>query len=198
VTDSFVQYAAADRIATLTLNRPESRNAIGAQQDCQDVIDAVRRAEEDAGVSCIVLTGAGASFCAGGNLKGMQSRSGIGRLGTPEATRANYRRGVQRMIRTLWDCEVPMVAAVNGHAIGLGLDLACVCDVRLAAETAKFASSFIKVGIVPGRRRRVDPAAGDRAGPRLGNDPDRRHDRCAYGGIVRPGLARRSGRSADK
>jgi enoyl-CoA hydratase/carnithine racemase len=48
------------------------------------------------------------SFCAGGNLKGMQSRSGIGRLGTPEATRTNYRRGVQRLIRALWDCEVPM------------------------------------------------------------------------------------------
>jgi len=131
VTDSFVQYAATAGVATLTLNRPDSRNAIGAQQDCLDVIDAFRRAEEDAGISCIVLTGAGASFCAGGNLKGMQARSGIGRLGTPEATRTNYRRGVQRMIRALWDCEVPMVAAVNGHAIGLGLDLACICDIRL-------------------------------------------------------------------
>jgi 2-(1,2-epoxy-1,2-dihydrophenyl)acetyl-CoA isomerase len=150
VTESFVQYAAAAGVATLTLSRPESRNAIGAQQDCLDVIEGLRRAEEDAAVSCIVLTGAGASFCAGGNLKGMQTRSGIGRLGTPEATRTNYRRGVQRMIRALWDCEVPMVAAVNGHAIGLGLDLACVCDIRLAADTAKFASSFIKVGIVPG------------------------------------------------
>lgn len=150
MTESFVQYAAAGGIATLTLNRPESRNAVGARQDCLDVIDALRRAEEDAGVSCIVLTGAGASFCAGGNLKGMQSRSGIGRLGTPEATRTNYRRGVQRLIRALWDCEVPMVAAVNGHAIGLGLDLACLCDIRLAADSAKFASSFIKLGIVPG------------------------------------------------
>lgn len=150
MSESFVQYAADDGIATLTLNRPDNRNAIGAQQDCLDIIDALRRAEEDAGVSCIVLTGAGASFCAGGNLKGMQARSGIGRLATPEATRTNYRRGVQRLIRALWDCEVPMVAAVNGHAIGLGLDLACVCDIRLAADTAKFASSFIKIGIVPG------------------------------------------------
>jgi enoyl-CoA hydratase/carnithine racemase len=150
VTGSFVSYVAAEGVATLTLDRPENRNAIGALQDCLDVIDALRRAEEDAGVSCIVLTGAGASFCAGGNLKGMQARSGIGRLGTPEATRTNYRRGVQRMIRALWDCEVPMVAAVNGHAIGLGLDLACVCDIRLAADTARFASSFIKLGIVPG------------------------------------------------
>lgn len=150
MTASFVHYAAANGVATLTLNRPENRNAIGAQQDCLDLIEAIRRAEEDAGISCIVLTGAGASFCAGGNLKGMQTRSGIGRLGTPEATRTNYRRGVQRVIRALWDCEVPMVAAVNGHAIGLGLDIACICDIRLAAESARFASSFVKVGIVPG------------------------------------------------
>jgi len=94
VTESFAQYAATTGgVATLTLHRPESRNAIGAQQDCLDVIEALRRAEEDAAVSCIVLTGAGASFCAGDNLKGMQTRSGIGRLGTPEATSTNYRRG---------------------------------------------------------------------------------------------------------
>ena len=92
MTENFVQYAAADRVATLTLNRPDSRNAIGAQQDCLDLIEALQRAEEDAGVSCIILTGAGASFCAGGNLKGMQARSGIGRLGTPEATRAKTDR----------------------------------------------------------------------------------------------------------
>ena len=70
MTESFVHYAAADGVATLTLNRPESRNAIGALQDCLDVIEALRRAEEDAAVSCIVLTGAGASFCAGGNAQG--------------------------------------------------------------------------------------------------------------------------------
>jgi 2-(1,2-epoxy-1,2-dihydrophenyl)acetyl-CoA isomerase len=150
VTASFVDYAAADRVVTLTLNRPDSRNAIAGHQDCQDVVDALHRAEEDAIISCIVLTGAGASFSAGGNLKGMKTRSGIGRLATPEATRVNYRRGVQRMVRALWDCEVPMIAAVNGHAIGLGLDLACLCDIRIAADTAKFASSFIKMGIVPG------------------------------------------------
>ena len=57
---------------------------------------------------------------------------------------------MQGVIRALMDCEVPMIAAVNGHAIGLGADLACTCDIRIAAESAKFACSFIKVGIVPG------------------------------------------------
>jgi 2-(1,2-epoxy-1,2-dihydrophenyl)acetyl-CoA isomerase len=148
--EPFVQYSQESRVVTLTLNRPESRNAIGSIQECHDVIDAVQRAQDDRGVSCIILTGAGTSFSAGGNLKAMKARSGIGRLEQPDSTRANYRRGVQRMIQALWECEVPMIAAINGHAIGLGLDLACVCDMRIAADTAKFASSFIKVGIIPG------------------------------------------------
>jgi enoyl-CoA hydratase/carnithine racemase len=114
------------------------------------MVHAVKRAEDDRNVSCIILTGAGASFSAGGNLKAMKARSGIGRLEQPDSTRANYRRGVQHMIETLWECEIPMIAAVNGHAIGLGLYLACVCDLRIAADTARFASSFIKVGIIPG------------------------------------------------
>jgi enoyl-CoA hydratase/carnithine racemase len=75
---------------------------------------------------------------------------GIGRLDSPAATRANYRRGVQRVIRALWELEVPSVAAVNGHAIGLGCDLACLCDMRIASEAARFASTFIDVGLVPG------------------------------------------------
>jgi enoyl-CoA hydratase/carnithine racemase len=149
-TDSFVQYEQRGRIALLILNRPEARNAIALIQDCEDVIGAIRRAQEDAGVSCIVLSGAGSAFCAGGDLKIMKQRGGIGRLDAPDATRANYRRGVQQMIRAAWDCEVPMIAAVNGPAIGLGCDIACVCDLRIASEKAKFASSFISVGLVPG------------------------------------------------
>jgi enoyl-CoA hydratase/carnithine racemase len=80
----------------------------------------------------------------------MKERTGVGPLNTPDETRANYRRGVQAISRALWDCEVPMIAAVNGHAVGLGLDLACLCDIRLCSEDALFAASFIKVGIVPG------------------------------------------------
>jgi 2-(1,2-epoxy-1,2-dihydrophenyl)acetyl-CoA isomerase len=80
----------------------------------------------------------------------MQARTGIGVLEQPDSTRANYRKGVQRVIRALMDCEIPMIAAINGHAIGLGCDLACTCDIRIASESAQFACSFIKVGIVPG------------------------------------------------
>ncbi len=148
--DSFVSYSTDGPVATLTLDRPEVRNAIGTHQDCRDIVEAVARANDDASVSCIILTGRGTAFSAGGNLKAMQERNGIGPLDSPDATRSNYRRGVQSVIEALWNCEVPMIAAINGHAIGLGLDLACVCDIRIAADSAKFASSFIKIGIVPG------------------------------------------------
>lgn len=147
---SFVRYAQQGAVVTLTLNSPATRNAIGSAQDCADIVSALDCAEADATVSCIILTGEGTAFSAGGNLKGMKERSGIGRLDTPLATRNNYRRGVQSVIRRLWDCELPMIAAINGHAIGLGLDLACLCDLRIAADSAKFASSFIKMGIIPG------------------------------------------------
>lgn len=146
----FVRYQQEGRVVTLTFASPATRNAIGTAQDCEDIVAAVSRAEADAGVSCIVLTGEGSAFSAGGNLKGMKERKGIGRLDTPVATRNNYRRGVQSVIRRLWDCELPMIAAINGHAIGLGLDLACLCDMRVAADSARFASSFIKMGIIPG------------------------------------------------
>jgi 2-(1,2-epoxy-1,2-dihydrophenyl)acetyl-CoA isomerase len=150
MSDSFISFTRSDRTVTITLNRPDIRNAITTHQDCRDLVEAIQHAQDDHSVSCIILTGAGAAFSAGGNLKAMKERAGIGPLDTPAATRANYRRGVQAIIRALWDCEVPTLAAINGHAIGLGLDIACLCDIRIAAEQAKFASSFIKVGIVPG------------------------------------------------
>ena len=137
-------------VVTVTLNSPGTRNAIGTAQDCEDIVGALDRAEADPQVSCVVLTGAGTAFSAGGNLKSMKERNGIGRLESPIATRNNYRAGVQRVIRRLWECELPMIAAINGPAIGLGLDLACLCDLRIAAEGARFASSFIKMGLIPG------------------------------------------------
>ena len=138
------------RIAVLTMNRPEALNAIGSLRDCDDIVDTFFALGNDRSVSAIVLTGSGRAFSSGGNIKGMQTRSGIGVLEQPDSTRANYRRGVQRAVRAMLDCEIPMIAAINGHAIGLGLDLACLCDIRLAADSAKMAASFIKVGIVPG------------------------------------------------
>jgi 2-(1,2-epoxy-1,2-dihydrophenyl)acetyl-CoA isomerase len=150
MSEPFLRYETEGHVAVLTMNRPETRNAIASHQDCRDFIDGIQRAQDDESIACIILTGSGSAFSAGGNLKAIQARDGIGPLDSPAATRTNYRRGVQRLSSTLWNCEVPMIAAINGHAIGLGLDLACFCDIRISATTAKLASSFIKLGIVPG------------------------------------------------
>lgn len=148
--EPFVLSEKDGRVATVTFNRPATRNAIGEHSDCEELIAALRAADLDPAVSVVILTGAGSAFSAGGNIQGMRDRNGIGPLASPADTRANYRRGVQQIPRVLADLEVATIAAVNGHAIGLGCDLAALCDLRVAAEGAKFAASFIKMGIVPG------------------------------------------------
>ncbi len=146
----FLDVERRGKVAILRMNKPESMNAIGTHADCDDIVDTLDSINNDRSISAIILTGTGKAFSAGGNLKGMQNRTGIGVLDQPDSTRANYRRGVQRVTRAFMDIEVPAIAAVNGHAIGLGCDLACLCDIRIAAQSALFACSFIKVGIVPG------------------------------------------------
>lgn len=148
--EPFVLTAKEGRIATLTFNRPSARNAIGEHSDCEEFVTALREANADPAISVLILTGAGSAFSAGGNIQGMRDRNGIGPLATPDDTRANYRRGVQQIPRALAELEVATIAAINGHAIGLGLDLAAFCDLRVAADNAKFAASFIKMGIAPG------------------------------------------------
>jgi enoyl-CoA hydratase/carnithine racemase len=148
--DAFILYEKTGRIVTVTMNRPESRNAIVSFKDCQALIDALESADADPEVSVLILTGAGPAFSAGGDLRGMRDRNGIGPLATPAETRANYRKGVQRIPRALAELEIATIAAINGHAIGLGCDLACLCDLRVASETAKFAVSFVRMGTVPG------------------------------------------------
>jgi len=136
-------------VVLLTLNAPERRNAISTFADCDAVVDAVQRVNRDRSVRCVILTGAGTAFCSGGDLKAMRDKRGI-MEGSHADLRENYRRGVQRMANALYDCDAPTIAAVNGPAIGLGLDVATMCDIRIASEKASFAESFIKVGIVPG------------------------------------------------
>lgn len=147
---AFATYEKSGRIAVVTMNRPEARNAIATLEDCQELSAALMQANDDSEVVAVVLTGAGKAFCAGGDLKAIRERTGIGPQAKPDGTRANYRRGVQQIIRTLADVEVATVAAINGPAIGLGLDIGILCDIRLAGASAKMASSFVKVGIIPG------------------------------------------------
>ena len=147
---NFVDLERNGKIALLRFNRPEALNAIGSLSDCDDIVTALDDLAQDGEVSVVVITGNGRAFCSGGDLKAIHERRGIGALDQPASTRDNYRRGVQRVTRALMSTELPTIAAINGPAVGLGLDLACLCDMRLVATDVRMAASFIRVGIVPG------------------------------------------------
>jgi enoyl-CoA hydratase/carnithine racemase len=136
-------------VVTLTINRPEARNPLGEDGEAELFSEAAARINADRGVRCVILTGAGSAFSAGGNLKAMREKSGAF-AGSATAIREGYRTGIHRMVRAIWNIEVPLIAAVNGPAIGLGNDVACLADLRIAADTAIFGATFLKVGLVPG------------------------------------------------
>jgi enoyl-CoA hydratase/carnithine racemase len=137
-------------ILIITLNQPERRNPISDVAVVDAICSAFEAADQDMSVRCIILTGAGSAFCSGGDLKQMRPDSGGLRSSFPAQTRRNYKYGIQRLPLMFQALEVPVVAAINGPAIGAGCDLACLCDVRIAGQSAKFAESFVKLGIIPG------------------------------------------------
>lgn len=147
--DDFLSYQKNGGIVTLTMNRPALRNAISDMDAVEAFVEACKRIELDLSVRAVIVTGAGPVFSSGGNLKTMRDSLGSG-LGEPIQSRYAYRNGIQRIPLALYNLEVPTIAAVNGPAIGAGCDLACMCDIRIAAESASFAESFVKVGIIPG------------------------------------------------
>jgi enoyl-CoA hydratase/carnithine racemase len=136
-------------VVTLTINRPDTRNPLGEEGDGELFADAAERINADREVRCAILTGAGSAFSAGGNIKAMRERSGAF-AGAGVHIRERYRRGIHRIVRSLWGLEVPLIAAVNGPAIGLGNDVACLADMRIAADSAVFGATFLKIGLVPG------------------------------------------------
>ena len=136
-------------IETWTINLPEQRNPISGNEVVEALVSGVERVNADARVRAVILTGAGSAFSAGGNIKLMADAvPPFG--GPPHLSREGYRRGIQRIPRAMYDCDVPLIAAVNGPAVGAGCDLALMCDMRIASEDAFFAESFVKLGIVPG------------------------------------------------
>ena len=145
---SFLNIARDGAIWTLTMNQPETRNALTGNTAVEEFVQVCDEVRRDPSVKAVILTGAGPIFSSGGNVKDMQ-RFFDDAL-TPDAIREEYRQGIQRIPRALTQLDVPVICAVNGPAIGAGLDLTCMCDIRIASETATFAESFVRVGIVPG------------------------------------------------
>jgi len=138
-------YEVKDRIATITLNRPEKLNAF-THAMIDRWAEALREARDDDGVHVVVVTGAGRAFCAGGDV----GRMGEGAEPAPLDHKHYLWKHIHRIPLTLEEMDKPVIAMVNGPAIGAGMDMALQCDLRIASDEAKFCEAYVKVGLVPG------------------------------------------------
>lgn len=138
-------YEKSEGIATITLNRPQVLNAVNEKMG-QELSDALRTAERDADVRCLIITGKGRAFCSGEDiqdLRGQYERGENPKLGQRLLYKYNP------IIKRIRSIEKPVIAAVNGAAAGAGAGIAYSCDIRLASENAKFIQAFIRVGLAP-------------------------------------------------
>ena len=142
----FIVVSVTNGIATITLNRPELRNAVNDQMRAE-LIAAFAEADADKAVRAIILTGAGKGFCSGGDVAGMRAR-----LDAPAGEVAfngwKRQKGTHRGVAAIHGVSKPVIAALNGAAFGLGLDMALACDFIIAARGAKMSMSFIRRGLV--------------------------------------------------
>ena len=146
---AFLDLGLIDGVLVVTMNRPDRRNALSDETQFAEFVALADRVEQDASIRAVILTGAGTAFCSGGDIKDMGDRKGMA-AGTAYEIQNRLRAGIQRVPLSLTTIAVPTIAAVNGPAMGAGCDLACMCDIRIAADTARFAESFVRLGLVPG------------------------------------------------
>lgn len=137
------------RVAVLTFQRHDVRNALTGTALIDDIVQTVNWADSEHGVSVLIITGDGSAFSSGGNIKEMSEQSATFG-GSPITIQDQYRRGIQQIPLALHKAEIPVIAAVNGPAIGAGFDLACMCDIRIASTRAQVGETFINLGITPG------------------------------------------------
>jgi 2-(1,2-epoxy-1,2-dihydrophenyl)acetyl-CoA isomerase len=137
-------YEVKDKVATLTLNRPDKMNAFtGPMLDRW--VWALGEAQRDPDVNVVIVTGAGKAFCAGGD---------VGRMGQGDPTALDNKNqlweGIHRVPKTLEQMDKPVIAMINGVAVGAGMGMSVMCDLRIAADTARFSTGYVRVGLVPG------------------------------------------------
>jgi enoyl-CoA hydratase/carnithine racemase len=140
-----VRYHRDGDLGVITLDRPDNRNSMTPELlDAFSAASATARA--DTGARCVVVTGTGASFSAGADFKSTLQRDG--KAGTTAPSDRSY--AMYEPFLSLLDIAVPVIGALNGHAVGGGFGLALVCDLRVGAEVAKYGANFVKLGLAPG------------------------------------------------
>jgi len=135
------------RVAVLTFKRDDMRNALTGTRLVDEICETLAWANTGAEVSALILTGAGAAFSAGGNIKTMRERAIASSASELELY---YRRSIQRIPLAMEASEVALIAAVNGPAIGAGFDLASMCDIRIGSTRAQFGETFVNLGLMAG------------------------------------------------
>ncbi|WP_338697659.1 enoyl-CoA hydratase-related protein [Streptomyces sp. Q6] len=139
-----ILHTTENAVSRITLNRPEAMNALTPPQR-DHLITLLEAASADPEIRAVVVTGTGKGFCAGADLRGAPP---AGRPVVGDISRT-IRRGAQRLVAAVLDCEKPVIAAVNGTAAGIGAHLALACDLVVAAESARFIEVFVRRGLVP-------------------------------------------------
>ncbi len=134
------------RIAVLTFKRDDVRNALTSTELVSEIPRVIAWANANPDISVLIMTGEGSAFSAGGNIKTMGERA----KAPPFVLEQNYRNGVQRIPLALESAEIPVIAAVNGPAIGAGFDMANMCDIRIGSTHAQFGETFANLGIIAG------------------------------------------------
>lgn len=136
-------------MAQVTLNRPEVRNALTGEDMLEALLDAIDEAETDPDVGVLVMRAEGPAFSAGGDIKAMAAQKGLFE-GNAATIIENYRASIQQLTRFMATTDLVTIAAVDGPAIGAGFDLVLGCDLRIGSPRARFAHTFIEMGIIPG------------------------------------------------
>ena len=139
----------ANKVGVLTFCRNDIRNALTGSHLIEDIINTVNFINLSNKVSVLIITGEGKAFSSGGNVKEMLRKNGSF-SGSVDEVEKKYRYGIQKIPIHMEKIEIPTIAAINGPAIGAGLDLACMCDFRIMTNNAYLAESFINLGIIPG------------------------------------------------
>lgn len=141
-----LELTTSGRVLLARLNRPEKKNA-QSEEMLDGLAQALRSANEDPDIGCVVLTGAGDAFCSGGDLG---RRSAEGGTPTPLERKQRLQKVSHKVALAVADFEKPLIAAVNGAAVGAGMDMSLMCDIRIAGASARFSEGYIRVGLLPG------------------------------------------------
>lgn len=138
-----------DGVARITLADPDTRNAITGEETIEELLDVLHEAETDPEVVVAIIDAEGPAFSSGGNVKDMAAGEGLF-AGTPSEQVESYRETIQQLTRFLATTDLVTIASVNGPAVGAGFDLVLGCDLRFGSRNARFAHTFIEMGIIPG------------------------------------------------